>query len=167
MASNAASDPLVVTLVGLGVPLLQSHDKSAPVPVAKILARTLGTPQSAAIGPAPKPVVAPGAPQLSAVVEGVIERFPEVWHVNDASHLESSADRAWTLEVNGCLIFAGQYNSTQSYRDARDHWATVYTRYAPGPGGNGGIVVAIKSCDTPEHQNQARTQIDAVMNSLR
>ena len=102
--------------------------------------------------PAATPLPLAPTPRAADTVFAATRRFPAVDHLTEAAGRPPGADRAWAYQVNGCSVYAGEYDQSDRADGARRFWAQQSARYVYQSAG--AVVAAVGDCDTPQHQFQ-------------
>lgn len=110
---------------------------------------------------APEPTSAP-APHAIDVIIGALARFSELDHLREAAHKVTAADRAWTFEADGCLVFAGEYDTPAGTDTARAYWDLQQLPHVDAAS----VVISVSQCDTPAQQAQVLDQLRRIMASV-
>jgi hypothetical protein len=139
---------------------------AAAVPVSATLGvtpATSATPPTSVPTESPPPMAgpAPGPPiRATDFVVAAAQTFPAVDRLVEASHRSPFADRAWAFQVNGCSVYAGEYDAADQLESARRYWAGASSRFVYQSGG--GVVVGVGDCDSPLHQYQVLQSVQDV-----
>lgn len=143
---------------------------TAPPAMAPVAAANMPVAPTPALAPS---VAAPAAPTVASALPAVptpraadtvfaaARRFADVEHLTEAAGRPPGADRAWAYQVNGCTVYAGEYDQPDRADAARRYWSQQSARYVYQSAGP--VVAAVGDCDTPQRQFQV---LDAIGEAL-
>jgi len=134
---GGAKPAATAAAAGHGVRVVAATTPLPPSPAATIAA-------GGASGSASRP------PRADDVLFSLAQRFPPVNALSEANRQPPGADRGWVFSVDGCTVFAGEYDAPERADGARRFWSQQSGRYTYE--GSGPVVAAVGDCDAQQHQ---------------